>query len=277
MTPGETIYNLHRRTTENIGDLRSAPLRYFPFLSQAKSLDLVEWEKANRETPIEEDPLRHTAGVIVGGGGLLEIDFFTPAIDRLRRLNAAGAKVAFWGVGHNEWRIGDWRKLKHTIKPLDFEDALIGIRDFGQAYRWTPCVSCMSRHFDRTFEIEHEVVAYLHSATLERWPHTVSHLTSFPTLSNKASFEEAIAFLGSGALILTDSYHGAYWGTLLGRKVVAFPSSSKLYDMRHAVPLCSPADWKRYARLAVAYPEALEDCRAATQAFADDVKAFFKT
>ena len=36
---------------------------------------------------------------------------------------------------------------------------------------------------------------------------------------NTTTFEKAIEFIGSGDVVVTNSYHGAYWGLLLGKKV----------------------------------------------------------
>ncbi len=45
--------------------------------------------------------------------------------------------------------------------------------------------------------------------------------------------ERIIAFLASGETILTSSYHGAYWGFLLNRKVVVWkPFSTKFYGLK---------------------------------------------
>lgn len=38
-------------------------------------------------------------------------------------------------------------------------------------------------------------------------------------------FNETVAFLGSSEVVLTTSYHGLYWATLLGRKVVVLEAS----------------------------------------------------
>lgn len=40
-------------------------------------------------------------------------------------------------------------------------------------------------------------------------------------LTNSAmNLETAVSFLGSSEVVLTTSYHGLYWATLLGRKVI---------------------------------------------------------
>ena len=43
---------------------------------------------------------------------------------------------------------------------------------------------------------------------------------------------KTIEFIGSGDVVVTNSYHGAYWATLLGKVVVAFPWASKFYGLK---------------------------------------------
>ncbi|MBR0670931.1 polysaccharide pyruvyl transferase family protein [Neoroseomonas soli] len=266
------VLNLHRRSTSNVGDLRCAPYLYFPQLLGTDALDILGFRSAD-----EPDPARRRAfkeafaaagAIIVGGGGLFEIDFFAPAFAFIAEHRRPGQKLIAWGAGHNAWTIGDWRKLKQafTFSPDLFD--LVGVRDQGYSLRWVPCVSCMSGAFDRQYAAARGVGLYVHAGTLkneafrQRLPHDIE------TLSNEAGFEEAIAFLGGSEIVLTDSFHGAYWATLLGRKVIAFPSSSKFYGLRHKVPLCSPEDWNDLLPLAATYPDALEECRDANRTFA---------
>jgi hypothetical protein len=79
-------------------------------------------------------------------------------------------------------------------------------------------------------------------------------------------FEEVIAFLGSGSIILTNSYHGAYWGTLLGRKVVIIrPFSSRFFHMRHQPAITESQNWQGTLSKARHFPEALAECRQANR------------
>ncbi|WP_458098016.1 polysaccharide pyruvyl transferase family protein [Roseomonas sp. WA12] len=210
--------------------------------------------------------------IVVGGGGLLNIDFFEPALLKISELRTKGQKLALWGAGHNAWTIGDWRLLKQRVDLEKYGFDLIGIRDHNQPYSWVPCVSCMHPIFDgNRKDPQHEVGMYAHAGSLNN-PNFKKQLPSnLPLLSNSASFEEAVDFIQSCKLVLTDSYHGLYWATLLGRKVIGFPSSSKFYDCKFPAPLCDPQDWRRYERMALTYPEALDECREANKNFAQRV------
>ena len=48
----------------------------------------------------------------------------------------------------------------------------------------------------------------------------------------------ALAFLASGETVITSTYHGAYWGLMLGRKVIVVPWATKFLGFRHPVTLC---------------------------------------
>ena len=82
-----------------------------------------------------------------------------------------------------------------------------------------------------------------------------------------------LEFLASGSVILTSSYHGVYWGTLLNRRVIAFPFSSKFSYFKHGVPLVTADDWKQQLKVARNYSNALIECRQANESFARDVVA----
>lgn len=265
------IVNLHRMFTKNVGDLFCAPAQYFPLGDRMEILGWKQSECQDVETrKLWKEKFQEASTIVVGGGGLLCSDFFKPGLDYIFQEKNPDTRVVIWGAGHNEWQLSDWRKIKCEIE-LPHPYDLIGVRDFGHQHEWVPCPSCLHPAFDAVTPPEHEVVLYAHEATLLN-PKTRAVLpTEFPTLSNSADFETAIKFLSSGDLVLTDSYHGLYWATLLGRRVIAFPTSSKFYDVKHAAPLCDPRDWQRFANLAVRYPLALRECRDANTRFYEKV------
>lgn len=275
------ILNLHRSKTSNIGDLRCAPYRYFPDLLGESVFDILGFRRANEQDPARRIAFREAFDaarvVVIGGGGLFEIPFFAPALAFLAEHRRPDQKFIAWGAGHNAGKIGDWRRLKQEFTfPSDLF-SLVGVRDYGYAIPWVPCASCMSADFDRPTTPRREVGLYVHSGTMQN-PNFKRRLPeNIDILSNSASFEEAIAFLAESEMVLTDSFHGAYWATLLGRKVIAFPSSSKFYSLRHKVPLCSPDDWEAMRPLAGVYPEALEQSRVANRAFAERVADMIKS
>lgn len=270
-----SIINYHRVNTKNIGDLICAPVLWFPEFLEATREEILGFKRDESPSHAEvEDWKKRLADanlLIVGGGGLLEIDFFQLGLKFISENRKPESKFVLWGAGHNNWQIGDWRKLKQDLTLESYGFDLIGIRDYASGYDWVPCASCMSSQLDQSPEPNFEVVLYAHAGTINNSARAALLPNGMPILDNSAPFEKVIPFLASGDLVLTDSFHGMYWATLLGRRVIAFPSSSKFYSVKHAVPLCDPRDWQRFEPLARRYPEALEECRAANRAFAAKV------
>lgn len=252
------IAHIFRADATNVGDWHCAPKLYFD-LGDQSALDILD-----------NPALPFGSNVIVGGGGLIARTF-APMIEALVQQRPKLRSLVAWGVGEslNVDRLGGlvapWSApLPGYLEQFD----LVGMRDYGTQYPWVPCASCMHDLFDRPYEIEHPVVIYEH----KRIPIAISG----PPRRNNAGSDLAavLAFLGSGDLVITNSYHGAYWATLLGRRVVAIPNMSKLYRLKHAPVIARPDQWLRYAPSAKIYPEALDECRAANRAFHARVREF---
>ena len=139
---------------------------------------------------------------------------------------------------------------------------LIGLRDYGTQYHWVPCASCMLDVLDvLPRDVEHEIVIYEH----KRIP---IQIEGFPKQTNDGNDIEGVCkFLSSSDIVITNSYHGAYWATLLGKRVFVVPNMSKMYRLKHAPVIGHAEDWKRLVGLTRSYPEALEECRSANIEF----------
>lgn len=142
---------------------------------------------------------------------------------------------------------------------------LFGMREYVDPKHYVPCPSCMSGLFDRQYTIRHEAVLFANASDniRLRYPFAVIGL---PRFDNTASLERILDFLGSAETVVTNSFHGAYWATLLGRRVVCVPYSSKFHHMKFPPAMSRDgADWRTLETRT--YPEALEDCRAVNRAF----------
>lgn len=278
------LTNYHALDSTNIGDLLSSPLRHFQFPGyDCQTLDIREVDDTNVAD----------SHIIIGGGGLL-FERFLPHIQAIHK--AKTGKVIFWGVGQQRYG-GDIQKPQTFNYDAFLSEAdLSGIRDDGMEYPWVPCVSCMHPAFDKPRSPQHEIVVFSHKKFQINFP-GLPHLTNLTD-----DFESVLDFLGSGETILTSSFHGAYWGTLLGRKVLAFPFSSKFTTLRHqpaTYPLkywtrikwkltlfnrvlykrehegdkltCDTQYWRDYLLDIPAYPESLEECRDRNRWFYNQV------
>ncbi|MBW4556166.1 MAG: polysaccharide pyruvyl transferase family protein [Trichormus sp. ATA11-4-KO1] len=272
----KSIINYHVIDPTNIGDLFSAPTKYFAFPGYTV-------EQADIRT-INIDDIR-SKHIIVGGGGLL----YSPFLHAFSQLieSKADTKLIAWGIGQ---QIYGSSFAPQKLQDFDYSQYLhnfdlVGIRDFNYSSHWVPCASCMHPAFDKKREIKHEFVVFSHKKFQIK-------IGNFPQLTNNnQDIEEILDFLGSGETILTSSYHGAYWGTLLGRKVLSFPFSSKFWTLKHTPGIfpiqkwlqhkfklslfkktffefryqnkfsCKIDDWQHYLKDCKAYPESLDENR----------------
>ena len=279
-----SIINMHVIDPQNIGDLLSAPIHYFSFPG---------YEKSSADLRLVlEDPL--SSNLIVGGGGLLFPRFLKP-IQQLAEMRSRGKLIA-WGVGQQTYGAINQKSIQsfNYSEYLDRFD-LVGIRDINSGYNWVPCASCMHSSFDKPREIKHPFVVFSHKKFQ-------LHIDQLPRMTHASDrLDEVLDFLGSGETILTSSYHGAYWGTLLGRKVLAFPFSSKFATFKHQPGLypvqkwsssaqkiqlfgkviyesqnqsklsCATEDWQLQLKGCLTYPESLEECRGRNRWFYEQV------
>ena len=253
--PGAKVINLHRIDPTNIGDLNSAPAQHVAFLRHARRMDICEINQQNFGQLNE-------AVVILGGGGLIGQSYFEAGIRAV--LQARPKRRICWGAGHNDHE-------HPTIELPVYLDSfdLVGVRDYGKRHEWVPDASCLHPLFDQRFSIKHDVVLYEHP----RFGRTA--LNELPKMDNRErSFSKVLKFLASGETVLTSSYHGAYWGTLLNRKIILINAfSSKFHGFKHQPPIASEGSWKSKLAEARSYPEALAECRGANLRFSEKVMA----
>lgn len=274
--------------TDNLGDLVSSPVPYLPALRRrAVALD-AGWLRKVAGADGEEGLFRLLAGrtVILGGGGLLSFDGhnkYSVALDLLRKYAELGNRVILWGVGHNRYHnFEEWHsKMAPNSKYPNLDAFHVGVRDDVPGFRWVPCASALSGAFDRSYRIAQPVVVYLHGLRVG----DIKEVNGLPTRLNTSAdykgrrtrkeFHKIVEFLASGETIVTNSYHGAFWGQLLGRRVIAVPNSSKFLDFKHPLLLAAGGGWRgrfleeaQLARGVQSLPCALEDARDANLGFA---------
>ena len=224
------IYGINYFDMPNVGDANCSPLQY-----------LLNGQMLKINSDLSH--LKSDDVLIVGGGAV---------ISPMRKYSTKAVKIA-WGVGNTN---RNTKTVWHN--PNGF--ALYGCRDDVGVGDYVPCVSCLSPLFDKYREQnpEHDAVVYGHKL--------VSPLKGEHYLDNSCmDFERVIKFLASGEKIITSSYHGMYWGLLLGRKVSVKPFGAKFYHLR----------WKAgFDGEFNDAPEALAEARALNQAFAEKVLAY---
>lgn len=288
----------HRKDPNNVGDIASNPLQYFLNSDEYQTIDVANLKNESYDSSV---PL------ILGGGGLLGNTFFgdvaaelitVPDRQQLQSLSenqwnlvnhkythlrdqfhrkyqsliaemleqipeSTGPKY-IWGAGHNDK--AETERIKYS-KFLG-EYRAVGIRDYQEnsRYDWVPCASCMHPALRGNYPIKNDVIWFEHKKQMIR-DFGNEPIPRF--VNSGANIEQTIELLGSANIILTNSYHGAYWGTLLGKRVVVVDSwSTKFTMMKHRPAFKSKkATWQEAAETAQVHQGALDECINATQAF----------
>lgn len=249
------IHNVHIRTTQNIGDRVSGPWLYTRGLMTYHDLyGPLTWLK----------PGDH---VVIGGGGLYSPRFNSHSKEVWRILKEVTGKRIVWGAGVNYWDESNFGRP-------EFKHDLVGLRDWGyEDVDWVPCASCLSGLFDLEWKRTRDVVVYQHYNYTVRCygcPEMTNHVP--PGETTHTYFRRVVEFLASAEVVVTASYHGAYWATLLGCRVLAVPVKTKLTTMRHEPEYVTPSDWPSHLDGGRVYPDALEECREANRAFERKVR-----
>jgi hypothetical protein len=272
-----------RNPMRNVGDHWSAVARSVEWVSHLGTTMSVDEARA-LDGCADRSPLQGKL-VIVGGSGLVGPGRFESAVESVFRQRPAA--VALWGIGHN-FQLGverdpttGWRKrvLKDgttRLWPEWFADAhAVGVRDWNAGMPWVPCASAMLTAFDvlvdrepsRDFMVlnHYEKGIRTHDAIGEG--RTFEHLTN-----NTEDLAEVLETMADARVVVTNSYHGAYWGLLLGRGVVVVePSSTRFRGFRWPVTYADQSDWLAAVDRAQVSPMALAEARAANCEFSTRV------
>jgi hypothetical protein len=235
----------------------SSPFRYFKPAKPLYKLDIEPLEVISPLLAARREPL------VLGGGGLF---FFEAAVNGL--LNRYRGPVIGWGIGRNS-KIG--AKPGTHIHTEKFR--LLGVRDWQAGCEWVPCSSCLAPLLESFRDVppSHDFVLYDHQ-------HVRLPIEGHPRLTNACmDFTAVAAFLASGETVVTNSYHGAYWARLLGRRVVVLPFSDRLLHMRFPPAVASADNYRQCAKETRPEPEALQLCRDANLRFAERVSELIGT
>jgi hypothetical protein len=200
---------VHFHDTSNVGDILCNPFSYFNWTGhECQSFDIFKWKQ---RVPIDM--------LIFGGGGMLHTqvdDAMRNALHDAKKLNP-DCKVVMWGVGsnyhhmcHAHWH--DW------LKEFD----VVGLRDRCNPFHYVPCASCMHSEFEihRNKRPENPFAIYYH----EEFPLDMPH----PRMSNFecADLKVIIDFISDCTVLLTNSYHGAYWAMCIQKPVLVINAFS---------------------------------------------------
>lgn len=253
---------VHRIDETNVGDLFCAPYLYMDIFP-GRTYDILD-----PQLDVEGERI-----VVVGGGGLGR-KFFAKKLKKLNRPDRPYKLIA-WGVGADT-------VVDKSGAPLDpsgeydlFSDFFEGFDDVGirswsehQRYRWVPCASAMHELLDKYREqTPRKLIGYYQHKHSRFDPREGEGDTM---TNNGKDIESKLAFIADHEYIVSNTYHGVYWATLLGRKVLCLPFKSGLFSFKHKpayIKNSAPSDEDLH--MAVSYPDSLEECRAANISYRD--------
>jgi len=245
--------------SNNVGETMVSPLDYFKFPIPSEKLCV---------TAYNPDDIRGQL-IIHGGGGLIHLpspDYNDGVMGYLEEICELGPWLISWGIGHNI------HGATEIIYPKSFVEKYVlhGVRDFNQDILPTvPCASCMSTLFHHTYKIKQDVVVVGHD--LEE---VAGGKPFLPFNHYGVTAKEAVEFIASSETIVTNSYHGAYWGYLLNRKVVVCdPMSTKFYGLPKGIVLSSKTKWEKDMAQAKTNKSFLTACRKTNREYYKKVAA----
>lgn len=299
-----------RNDKNNVGDIASNPLQYF--LKQDE-YNIIDIDTIAKETYDDTLPMICGGGGLIGNeffGDNIELILHSPdktSIENVfdnrwflsnqkyekdqiefnqelatlvqkfsSKISKNDSPKAIWGAGHNikNWNIESKDAVVKYPKFLKQFDK-VGIRDDIDTndYPWAPCASCMHPALRKTYTIRNKIIWFEHKKQLikgtEFGPEPIPRF-----VNSGGNIEQTIELLGSAETIVTNSYHGAYWGTLLRKRVIVVqPWSSKFYFLKHKpLFLMNTKKWWENIDDIPVYNNALEECINATEEFYNEIK-----
>lgn len=260
--------NIHRYDPNNVGDYYCAPHQYFDEL-KAKFLDINGIRKVSKEERKNWANEISQNSLIIGGGGLLNLPHFDLQMKLFESLGSKGKKTVLWGPGHNDPnRLKFGKSVSYNVDLNNF--GLVGVRDYSHKDQWVPCVSCLHPIFDQKFE-ETQEVGVLFGKKSSKNEALQKKLQHYPTSSNTTNLEDMVSFIGQSNTLVTDSYHAMYWGILMGKKILAVPTTTKFFEFKYPTVITSYDDFENDFTKATTYSGVLEECREINNNFAKKV------
>lgn len=237
---------VHVTATKNVGDLMSGPHHYFPFDGDVEVHD------------VHALPAGHWDAVVFGGGAVGAMLSKPP----VRRWLAGVRRRVAWGVG---------RTVPGATGPQPVpvnEFNLYGTREWppSEGQRFVPCVSCVHPLFNRRSHPCREAVLFYNAR--KKTP-----AVDLPALGNDKPLHDVVEHLLSGRVVVTNSYHGAYWAMLLNRPAIVVGAySSKFTCYPWPIPVRTDTRWRDSLPDAAPEPTALAMCRTLNEGFYQRVK-----
>ena len=213
------LHFVNRIDIENAGDWNCSPLNYYyeyfkSFSIIRHDIDFIDFNE------IEKDDI-----VILGGSGLFDVTYsFNESINKL--LDKCDNVIA-WSAGFNthgeQWSNGANFPQIHMER-----FAMISIRDYnhpsGIEYLPCPSVFALQKASKNTAIFKRKY------GVIEHKDLPIKGLPIEDRISNRCSLSEIENYILTSEIIITNSYHCAYWSILLKRKTIVVNKFSTKFD-----------------------------------------------
>lgn len=196
----------HNPSRGNLGDYLCSPRHYFSFQKSVEGLHVV-------------------------GGGVF-VDF---AVEKIEKHKIPFEKTVLWGVGQS---LRGRDAVTRQVMELPYVEWGVRDKDCVEVERFLPCVSCLHPMLD-LLPADSGTLVFLNadpkvtSSDLQLEVAEAVLRRGWVLLYNNCSAQEFISHFAVAQHIVTNSYHGAYWGLLSGRRVTLFGYSSKFTSLLH--------------------------------------------
>jgi len=239
-----SILYTHRLDFNNPGDIWSGPYHYIH--RPGVIMDLFN--------PI---PVSKISTIIVGGGAILCNSRMINNLKNLLDTYDYKFKI-FWGGG-----ITLSEETTEILKRFDF----VGCRDYNKGFNFLPCPSIMHPLLRQKNTSNKDFLI------IDHWKRVP---IEFPKLHTRIknrfiSVDDIINQISLHNYIITSSYHAAYWGIVLGKKVIVITNDNfGKFTFKQHIPV--EQKWEdRLLDLTSLYPNAYEECLNLNKNFLNDL------
>lgn len=247
-----TIHFVHCIEFRNQGDMNCCPYFYFKdYFNRYPCFIHNIWD-------INHNVIHCQDIVIIGGGGMLDcLDKFQ---DVINKLTYTCQNCISWGLGHNQ------HEDRTVYWPIDYSRfKLLSVRDYNHHNQpYCPDVSCLMKGLENTYPIKREIGLISHQDFPIDLP--------FENITHKEPIDTILTFIGNSDIIITNTYHCAYWAMCMNKKVILYqPFSTKFHHFKHQ-PVIYSGDLENDIAAAYQYPHFLSECRQLNYSFFEHVK-----
>ncbi len=267
------IHFINRIDRENAGDWNCSPLEYYYWYF--KNYNIIRHDIGSVDfNEIDRDDV-----VILGGGGLFDVlEPFNQAINTVLKLCD---HVIGWGCGFNTHN--ERLQVDTNFSTIDLDKfMMITIRDYDHpiGIEYLPCPSVKAFNMDKGRKPirKYGVIYHRSLPEIRKLP--------YDSISNNESLSRINDFILDSEAIVTNTYHCAYWASLLERKAIVVNKFSSKFDGFKYKPEfveISPEDTEEAVRIidrafdrASVYNGIMEEAESLNDAFFERVRGFIE-